>query len=63
VDRRGLIAVVAAGTLGASAALAVGACGDDERGGVQIEGGTGTSGTGTSATAPATGPETTGTTP
>ena len=37
--------------IGAAAALAVGACGGDDRGEVELEGGTGTTGTGTTSTA------------
>ena len=47
--RRLLIATVAA-ALGAGAALGAAACGED-RGSVEIEGGTGTGGTGTTPTA------------
>jgi hypothetical protein len=48
VNRKaGTLIITAA--LGAGAAVAVGACGE-ERGGVEIEGGTGTGGTGTAGT-------------
>lgn len=56
MDRRGTIAAIAAGLLGAGAALGAGACGED-RGGVEVEGGTGTGTVGTAGTAP-TAPQT-----
>jgi hypothetical protein len=49
--RRGL-AVSLCAVIGAGTALAVGSCGDDDRGGVEIEGGT-TKTTGTIGTDPA----------
>lgn len=60
MTRQGLISTIAAGLLGAGAALGVTACGED-RGSVEVQGATGTVGTGTVGTTPATG--TTGTTP
>ena len=48
VNRKAGTLIITA-VLGAGAAVAVGACGE-ERGGVEIEGGTGTDGTGTADT-------------
>ncbi len=55
---RGWLAVLASGVAGLGLSLGVGACGEDERGSVTIEGGT----TGTNGTTPTTTP-TTETTP
>ena len=46
---RAWLAVLVSGFAGFGAALGVGACGEDDRGSVTIEGGTGTTGTGTTA--------------
>ena len=53
---RAWLAVMASGVTGFVAALGVGACGDDDRGSLTIQGGTGTTGTGTvgTTTAPTT---------
>ena len=47
---RAWLAVVVSGLAGFGVALGVGACGEDDRGSVTIEGGTGTTGTGTTGT-------------
>ena len=49
--RRGLVVGLCA-VLGAGASFAVGSCGDDDRGGVEVQGGTGTTGTAGTGTAP-----------
>ena len=48
--RRAISAVVVSGLVGFGAALGIGACGDDDRGEVTIQGGTGTSTTATGTT-------------
>ena len=61
--------MLAATALGAAAALGAGGCGDDERGGVEVQDGTGTTGGGAGTTGGAstgttgTAPEATGTAP
>ena len=47
---RAWLAVLVSGLAGFGVALGVGACGEDDRGSVTIEGGTGTTGTGTTGT-------------
>ena len=57
---RAWLAVLVSGLAGFGLALGVGACGDDDRGTVTIQDGTGTVGTGTTGTG-TVGTETTGT--
>ena len=63
MDRNRLVVGIVTAALGGASALGVAACGDDDEGRVEIEGGTTGTGTAATTTTPGTVPETTPTAP